>query len=67
MSARVPVPPERKVIMAECPVCVPSVGLTVSFAAVRACMGSCWRWVLDLALRVPSPLPEAFDPAGDTS
>jgi hypothetical protein len=31
MSARVPVPPERKVIMVEYPVCVPSVGLTVSF------------------------------------
>jgi len=40
MSGRVPDPPERKVIMAECHVCGVSGGLTVSFAGVG--MG----WVL---------------------
>lgn len=34
MSAGVPAPPERKVIMAECHVCGVSGGLTVSVAVV---------------------------------
>ena len=39
MSAGTPVPPERKVIMAECPVCGVSGGLTVSFAVVGRGVG----------------------------
>lgn len=58
MSAGAPVPPERKVIIAEYPVCVLSVRLTLSFAVVKACMGSCWKLSVDAsALRVPGPLP----------
>lgn len=56
-------PPERKVIMAEYPVCGVSGGLTVSFAVAWACMGSCRGLSVDARAPDPGSLLGALDPA----
>lgn len=52
--------------MAECHLCGVSGGLTVSVGVVGREVGVGRRLSVDLALRVPSVLPEALDPAEGT-